>query len=164
MSWSESHLSALLLCLPMLTGCGFQMQKPVDLPPEMATTYIAAEDRFTAFYRKLHTALEGGGVRVTRTRQEAGAVLNILEDVTGQRVLSISARNVPEEYEVFYIVSYTVSINEREVLPVQHRSQVRDYTYDETEVLGKASEEQILREAIADDLVRMVTRQLALLR
>jgi len=68
--------------------------------------------------------------------------------------------NVPEEYDVFYIVRYSVSIEGKEVLPEQSLVQTKDYAYDETEVLGKASEEQILREAIADDFVRSVTRQL----
>ena len=36
----------------------------------------------------------------------------------------------------------------------------RSYTYDETEVLAKASEEQILREALADDLARRVVRRI----
>ena len=51
-------------------------------------------------------------------------------------------------------------IEGKEVLPEQSLVQTKDYAYDETEVLGKASEEQILREAIADDFVRSVTRQL----
>jgi outer membrane lipopolysaccharide assembly protein LptE/RlpB len=36
----------------------------------------------------------------------------------------------------------------------------RSYTYDETQVLAKASEEQILREALADDLARRVVRRI----
>jgi outer membrane lipopolysaccharide assembly protein LptE/RlpB len=39
----------------------------------------------------------------------------------------------------------------------------RDYTYDSTLVLGKAREEQMLREAIVADLVRIVMKQLATL-
>ena len=39
----------------------------------------------------------------------------------------------------------------------------RDYTYDSTLVLGKAREEELLRDAIVDDLVRIVLKQISTL-
>jgi len=39
-------------------------------------------------------------------------------------------------------------------------SVTRDYTYDQTIVLGKRQEEEILREELARDLVRRVLRSL----
>jgi LPS-assembly lipoprotein len=36
----------------------------------------------------------------------------------------------------------------------------RSYTYDETQVLGKAREERILRRSLADDLARRVMRRI----
>jgi outer membrane lipopolysaccharide assembly protein LptE/RlpB len=43
----------------------------------------------------------------------------------------------------------------------QELTLTRDYTYDSTLVLGKAREEELLREAIVKDLVRVVLRQIA---
>ena len=163
MSWSDLRVTVCVLCLVVAAGCGFKMQTTGDYPPAMSVTYLEAADQFTVFYRKLSAALMNGGVRVTEDPGEATAVLRILHDETGQRILSVSPRNVPEEYDVFYIVRYSVSIEGKEVLPVQSLIQTKDYAYDETEVLGKATEEQILREAIVDDFVRSVTRQLAML-
>jgi len=163
MLWSEFRVAVSALCLVATTGCGFQLQNTGDYPLAMSVTYLEAADRYTVFYRKLSTALQNGGVRVTKVPGEATAVVRILHDETGQRILSVSPRNVPEEYDVFYIVRYSVSIEGKEALPEHSLVQTKDYTYDETEVLGKASEEQILRESIADDFVRSVTRQLALL-
>jgi outer membrane lipopolysaccharide assembly protein LptE/RlpB len=39
----------------------------------------------------------------------------------------------------------------------------RDYTYDATLVLGKAREEELLRDAIVNDLVRIVLKQISTL-
>ena len=50
---------------------------------------------------------------------------------------------------------------EASLLSPQFLTLTRDYTYDTTLVLGKAREEQLLREALVDDLVRLVIRQLA---
>jgi outer membrane lipopolysaccharide assembly protein LptE/RlpB len=36
----------------------------------------------------------------------------------------------------------------------------RDYTYDPTLVLGKAHEQELMRDAIVDDLVRIVLKQI----
>ena len=37
----------------------------------------------------------------------------------------------------------------------------RDYTYDPTLVLGKGREQELLRQALVDDLVRIVLKQIA---
>src|SRR5690606_16582459 len=92
---------------------------------------------------------------------DATAEFAILTDDTGQRVLSVSARNVPTEFEVYYTVYYTVRSGEKTLLEPQLQTLTRDYTYDETRVLGKAREEELLRKAIVDDLVRLVLVQVS---
>jgi LPS-assembly lipoprotein len=86
-------------------------------------------------------------------------VIDILVDETDQRVLSVSARNVPTEYEVYYTVRYGISHGSEVVVPAQDLTLTRDYTYDSTLVLGKAHEEQVLRTSIVEDLVRIVLEQ-----
>ena len=49
------------------------------------------------------------------------------------------------------------------LLPQQSLTLTRDYTYDSTLVLGKAREEELLREAIVEDLVRIVMKQISTL-
>jgi len=157
-----SHLAVLTMVMA-LGACGFQLRGQTTVPAEMQHTYIATDDRQSLFHRKLRQALRDSGVTVVDSPVDATAVLNILSDDTGRRVLSVSARNVPREYEVFYQVQFSVEAGERVLIPPQEQSLIRDYTYDETLVLGKAREEEQLREAIADDLVRVVMFQLAAL-
>ena len=75
----------------------------------------------------------------------------------------MSARNVPTEYEVYYSIEYSVDSGEQNLMPKQFINLTRDYTYDETLVLGKAREEELMRAAIVDDLVRIVLKQLGTL-
>lgn len=154
--------AALLTVLP--GACGFHLRGDVSYPPAMARTYIAAEDRYTPFYRKVRAALREGGVQVTDSPAAADAVLRILEDESGQRVLSVSARNTPREYDVYYVLRYSLEIDGREALPAQQLALNRDYTYDETLVLGKDAESEVIRQALADDLVGLVTRRLSSVR
>ena len=147
----------------MLGGCGFQMQGALTIPPEMQRTYIASDDRHSLFYRGLRRELIAAGVDVVDSEAAASAVFSIYYDDTDQRVLSVSARNVPTEYEVFYMIEYAVSSGENSLLTPQFITRTRAYTYDETLVLGKAREEQLLRDAIVQDLVRIVLKQLSTL-
>ena len=88
-------------------------------------------------------------------------MLRIERDETGQRVLSVSARNTPAEYEIFYTVTYSVTANGAEILTPQTLTLTRDYSFDDEALLAKQHEEEILREALADDLVNLVMRRLA---
>lgn len=152
--------STISLCL-LVAACGFQLRGELVLPTEMSRTYIATNDNYSLFYRALRAELRMAGVDVVDSSGDASAVFSILGDNTAQRVLSVSARNVPTEFEVFYTVFYSVAVGERSIMEQQSLTLTRDYTYDETLVLGKAREEELLREAIVDDLVRIILKQLS---
>ena len=145
----------------LLAACGFQMRGAASVPPEMARTYIAADDQRSLFYRRLRDSLRGIGVNVVDSPVEATATFSIVSDIAGQRVLSVSARNVPREFEVFYTVLYSLQTEDATLLEARSQTLTRDYTWDETRVLGKEKEEALLREAIVDDLVRIVLIQLS---
>ncbi len=155
-----SRLSITLVAL-LLGGCGFQLQGAYTLPTEVSSgTYISTTDRYSQFYRELSGSLADAGVELLDAPTESGAVLTILGEDTGQRVLSVSARNVPTEYEVYYTVDYTLSAGQETLLSNGSLTLTRDYTYDENLVLGKAAEEQQLRDAIVSDLVRILLKQI----
>ena len=96
--------AASLALLLVLAGCGFQLQGALTVPPEMERTYISAEDRHSGFYRDLRAAFKAAGINLVDSPTDATATFTIAFDNTDQRVLSVSARNVPTEYEVFYTV------------------------------------------------------------
>ena len=153
----------LLVVTALLGACGFHLQGELTTPAGMERTYIAPYERNTQFHRELRRQLLAAGVEVVDSEQDATAIFAITADATGQRVLSVSARNVPTEYEVFYTVEYSLVSGEEVLLAPQDLTFVRDYTYDETLVLGKAHEEDLMREAIVRDLVRTVLKQISAL-
>jgi len=68
---------------------------------------------------------------------------------------------VPAEYEVYYRVTFSVEVNGKEVVPHEELFLTRDYPFDETQVLGKANEEQLIMQTISRDMVGLVSRRLA---
>lgn len=161
-SFSRSSLTLLLFCGALtLSACGWRLQGTVKLPEIMTVTFVDTEDRYTEFNRALRESLRASGARLATNRGEATATVRILHDESGQRVLSVSARNTPEEFEVFYAIEYSVTGLGGELIPPQKLELTRDYSYDETAVLAKQREQVVLREALARDLAGLVVRRLA---
>ena len=147
----------------LIAGCGFHLQGALTTPAEMEKTYIEPVDEYSQFYRELRRALETSGVELVDSAEEATAVLSILADNTDQRVLSVSARNEPTEYEVYYTIVYSIVSGEKVLLSPQDITLTNDYTYDTRLVLGKAHEETMLRDSLVNDLVRVVLKQISTL-
>lgn len=151
------------MAVSLLAGCGFQLQGGINTPPEMQRTYIQAIERNSQFHRELRRQLLAAGVEIADSLDDATALFTISFDKTDQRVLTVSARNVPTEFQVYYSVEYALVSGEKNLLSTQFVTLTRDYTYDETLVLGKAREEELLRESIVRDLVRIILKQISAL-
>ncbi len=162
MSLSRCATILLLAVLAQHLGaCSFQLAGAFTVPAEMERTYIETDDRFSLFYRAFRKELLAAGVNIVDTLAESTANFRIDFDRTDQRVLSVSARNVPTEFEVFDTIQYGLMSGDVALLEVQDMTLTRDYTYDETLVLGKAREEEIMRDAIVQDLVRIILKQIS---
>jgi LPS-assembly lipoprotein len=144
----------------LLSACGFHLQGHHALPTPLHVSYVQAADRQSDFVQDLRKELLTSGAKLTTDSKDATAVVRILTDNFQRRVLSVSATDQPVEYEITYTVRFSVSFGDKEVLPVQEVSAVRDYTFDETILLAKQNEEAILREALAHDLADVVMRRL----
>jgi LPS-assembly lipoprotein len=150
------------VCIALSLGaCGWRLQGRERLSQTMNVIYVDAGDRYTDFNRALRDRLRASGAKITERSTDATAVVRIIKDQSGQRVLSVSARNTPEEYEVFYAVEYSVTSGGAELIPPQPLEVTRDYSYDTTAVLAKQREQAILRQALAQDLAALVLRRLS---
>lgn len=149
---------ALVAALP---GCGFRLQGPASLPAGIEQVHVAAPDLLTPFAVELRRGLERAGARVTATAEGADAVVRVRTDRTGRRVLSVSARNTPQEYEVYYSVEYSIERAGEEVLASEQLDLTRNFSFDESLLLAKEHEEELLRDAMARDLADLVLRRLA---
>jgi outer membrane lipopolysaccharide assembly protein LptE/RlpB len=161
MSLSKIIAVMVLLASTGLVACGFRMQGIGPFPESLATTYIDTPDRYSVFYRELRSELEQGGIKIVDSPVHSNAIIRVEADNSGQNVLTVSGRNVPTEYNVFYNISYSVWVDSEEVLPVQDLSLTQAYTYDPTIVLGKNRERDAIRDALAENLVRQVAQQLS---
>jgi LPS-assembly lipoprotein len=161
MKWGSAPI--LLLVLGLIAGCGDHLQGRTPLPQAFAYTYIDTKDEQTDFVQDLRKALIASGAKVIRTEGSSGATIEVHDDALTERVLSVSARNIPTEYELTYTVKFSVTSGGNSLIDNEEIAASRDFSFDETQLLAKEREQEILREALARDLVALVMRRLAAL-
>ncbi len=162
-----------------LAACGFHLEGHAPLPSALKSTYVQTRDEQSDFVLGLRRVLEYSGAELTEDRARATAVVDVLQDQVTQRVLAVSpsgeisgtqvpgitqgvpAGNTPIEYEITYTVRFSVTEGDHEVLPAQEVVLTRDYSFDEHQLLAKNNEADILRRALADNLVSIVMRRLS---
>ena len=145
----------------LLAGCGFQLKGAVELPADVKSVYVATNDELSPFSVELRRALAAAGATEAASAAAADAVVRVAQDRTGRRVLSVNSRNTPQEYQVYYVLGYSVDHGGTQAVPPQEIELSRSYSFSESDLLAKDREETILREAIARDLADLVVRRLA---
>jgi LPS-assembly lipoprotein len=157
----KARILALTAIAVLLSACGFHLQGRVPLPTSLTTTRVIADDDQTDFVQGLRRALLTSGSKLTEVSERATGVVRIHKDEVTQKILSVSANNIPREYELTYTVEFSVEGTSGELLPSQKVSVTRDYSFDEKMLLAKENEEAIIREGMARDLVAIVMRRLS---
>ncbi|MBS0578367.1 MAG: hypothetical protein JSR36_03785 [Proteobacteria bacterium] len=156
------RLGALSVALLVtVAGCGFHLEGSAPLSSQVKKPYLEAADRQSDFVQNLRRSLLSNGAHLQQDKASSTAVVSILKDSFTRRVLSVSATNQPNEYEITYAVRVTVTSGDKELLPPQDLSAVRTYSFSEPLLLAKGHEEDSLREDMANDLAERVMRLLS---
>jgi len=167
MKWGQTPIARKWGLTPFLlllvTGCGFHLQGRQPLPNSFEYTYVDTQDEQTDFVQDLRKALIASGATVIRTQGSSGATISVHKDELTEKILSVSARNIPTEYELTYKVEFSVTADGKTLIEHEEISATRDISFDEAQLLAKEREQEILQEALARDLVALVMRRLAAL-
>jgi LPS-assembly lipoprotein len=152
---------AALASILALGGCGFRLAGSERLPAVLAKPYLSVKDPYTDFAREFERQLRSSGALLQPGRQDATATIEVTKDLVEQRTLSVSARNIPTDYELRYTVTFDVKGADSQILAPQTITLSRDYSFEENELLAKEHEADILRAQMARDLVTMTMRVLS---
>jgi LPS-assembly lipoprotein len=147
----------------LLGACGFHLQGRQPLPAQFTHTFVDTKDEQTDFVQDLRKALIASKVTVIPTKGSATATISVHDDELTERILSVSARNIPTEYELTYRVTFSVLSEGKTLIDKEEITATRDISFDEAQLLAKEREQEILRAALARDLVALVMRRLAAL-
>jgi LPS-assembly lipoprotein len=160
----QAAVCLVLLGAGLLSACGFRLAGSDPLPGVMARPYLVLKDPYTDFAREFEHQLKSAGAKLQPVRQGATATIEVTRDSVQQLTLSVSATNIPTEYEVTYSVTFSVEGPEKQLLAPQTISLSKDYSYDVDLQLAKEHEADRLREQMARDLVSIAMHRLTSLK
>ena len=140
----------------MLLGCGFELQNTTNFTGKLETLYIQTADPYTVFYRTLRREMANHGVEIVTESTSSNFALIIYQDESNQRILSVSARNTPREYEVYYQVEWSLVKGNQVIIQPMTSNKYQDYTFDQRQLLGKSNESRIIQEVLAEDIAQMI--------
>ncbi|MEP7314939.1 MAG: LPS assembly lipoprotein LptE [Pseudomonadota bacterium] len=150
-----------LLLLLFTSACGFRLQGRMPLPVTLKVVHIDSEDAQSDFVHALRDSLRSSGATLKERGDPMTAEIRITEDKITERVLTVSARNIPTDYELTYDVEIAVSVAGRDVLSPEKLSLSRVYSFDESKLLAKEREKEVLLDALARDMASVVLRRLS---
>jgi LPS-assembly lipoprotein len=152
------------LACASLAACGFRLAGGDPLPGILARPYLSEKDPYTDFAREFERQLKTSGALLEPIRAKSTAAIEVTRDQVEQRTLSVSARNIPTEYELTYTVTFAVRDADKQLLAPQTIAVSKDFSFVEQELLAKEHEADILRGQMARDLATIAMRRLTSLK
>ena len=153
------RLAGVTLCA-LLTACGFHLRGQAALPFD--SLYISANTSNLEFANQLKRAVRSGSqTKIADDAKDAQATLSILDAHREQVILSLSTSGRIQELSLYYHVSFAVAdSNGRQYLPPNKIVLRRDLTYNDTDVIAKEQEEELLYRDMENDAVQQVMLRL----
>jgi LPS-assembly lipoprotein len=133
-----------MLALVVLTsaGCGFKLQRSYSVPTALQALNLSSGDQYSELTRLVSDRLRLNNITLVE-RDANTPQLRLLKDTLERSTLSLYPTGNVAEYELIYLVSFTVTLPEQEsqAFDVEIR---RDYLDDPRTALAKSREMELL--------------------
>ena len=148
-----------LVLAAVVGGCGFQLRGSATVP--FQTLYIA--DAKTGIALDLKRNIEAGtNAKVVNDPKAADAILELSGENKEKIILSLTGAGRVREFRLRYSFRYRVHDGKgNEYVPSSLVQLTRDVTYDDSAILAKEAEEQLLYRDMQTDMVQQVLRRLS---
>lgn len=144
----------------LLSACGFQLRGAYNLPYESLFISLPEGSVLGAGLKRQIRA--GGGTRLVDTMEEAQGTFLQVAELRERQILSLSSAGRVREVRLRFRYAYrVVDAKGRELVPTTGVELTRDITYDDSAILAKEQEEQLLWRDMENDLVQQLLRRLA---
>jgi LPS-assembly lipoprotein len=145
--------------LLLVTGCGFRLRGTAEVPFE--TLYLPGATSGIALDLKRYIQA-GTNARVVDDAAKADAIMQFTEEGRLKEVLSLTGTGKVREFQLRYRVGFRVHDGKgTDFVPQSLIQLTRDVTFNDTEILAKEQEEQILFRDMQTDMVQQILRRLA---
>jgi LPS-assembly lipoprotein len=148
-----------LLVLSAVAGCGFHLRGAADLP--FSSVYVPAATSGIAL-DLARNIRAGTNVKLVEDAKQADAIVELTGETRGKEILSLTGAGRVREFRLRYRVGFRVHDGKgHEFVPQSTLELTRDVTFNDSQVLAKESEEQLLYRDMQSDMVQQIMRRLA---
>lgn len=160
MNFIQKKLIALLMLL-IISSCGFHMRGMT----EISFKTISLEGKELSFIKDLKKVLNRNKVAIVSSTENPELRVELLSEESEKRILSLSGQGLVREFEVFYRVRYRVKTIDSEIWSQENIIETRkDFTYSDSNLIGKEEEERQLNEAMRNEAITNLFNQIQLIK
>jgi LPS-assembly lipoprotein len=148
----------ILLFTLIISACGFQLRGTTEL----SFKSLNLQGRTLSISRDLKQSFKTNGIQLVEQQESAEVLMELLGESNEKRILSLSGGGLVREFVLNYKVNFRMREQSSPIWgQVQTVEVRRDFSYDDTVLLGKAEEEARLNADMRKDAVREVLRRLS---
>ncbi len=145
-----------------MAGCGFQLRQAPQFA--FSTIHVGASPNSALANEFKRSIASGGTVSVVDAARvdSAQVVLDVLTDQREKVVVGLNASGQVREFQLRTRVRFKLRTPEgKELIPETELLQQRDISFNESAVLAKEAEENLLYRDMQTDIVQQLMRRLA---
>ena len=149
---------AIVLCIAA-AGCGFKLRGTAELPFE--TIYMPNPASGVQLDLK-RNIIAGTHAKVVDDPKNAQAIMQFTEETKQKEILSLTSAGRVREFRLRYRVGFRVHDGKSgEYVPQQTIVLFRDVSFNDSDILAKETEEQLLFRDMQQDMVQQIMSRLA---
>ena len=150
---------AMILISTLLNACGFQLRGSFE--SNFESIYISGGTKdFTKILKK---RVKQAGIKI-KPLSEAERSVEIITNSFTKNILSLGGDGKVREYEINYQVSYRFKSQKGEWSKPIDLEVIREYAYDDDDLLAKGAEEVTLIKGMKDQIIRTMVSQISLIK
>ncbi len=146
-----------LFCLSA-TGCGFHLRGTQSESLRIETIAIESPARFRELRDLIEAELAANGTGIVDTSPDA-VLLELIDERVQSRPVTSSGAGTASQFEIQLEVDFSISRDERLLLPVSTLSTRRIYSFDRGSLVANSSEQRLQTSEMRRELAgRMIQR------
>jgi len=154
------QLTGLMIVTLILSSCAFHLREQADMP--FKTLYLETENPKTLFIADIRRSLEANNLQLVNSAAQADVVLKIIFERPDKQILTLGGDGRVNEFRLSYKISLRAyDLKQHDWMPAEEIYLYRDFSYDDTILLAKESEEALLYQNMRSDMVQQIVRRLS---
>jgi LPS-assembly lipoprotein len=154
-----------VLIAAILTGCGFHLRGVGSGNLPYKAMYIALPDTADVNIWLTRYIKASGSTQVVEDPKAADTIFQQLGDSRQKTILSVNAQGRVREYRLQLTYTFRIINQKGQVLvPSNEVALTRDISFDDSNILAKDMEENLLWRDMTNDLVNQIMRRLSLIK